>query len=490
MKILLIRPIFSVERFYFPRFINESLGIEYLSSLVQKNHEVKIIDALAENWNNYWEPKDYPEIIFQGMKPKKLAKKIKDYNPEIIGITWPFSTQNNSINLAIKIIKKINKNILIIVGGPHPSSSPEMILKENKDINIVVYGEGEITLKEILDNKAKNLEKIQGIAFRKNSKIIVNSPRPLIQNLDDLLFPNREHKYHKNYSKQHLYEAIYLRLQKLGLNYKKNIKITSFLSKIPFLYKIYKIIYNKRNHKKSLPSADIITSRGCPNYCTFCAIHNIWGHQLRMRSAENIVKEIDMLVKKFKIKHINIQDDNFTVSKERTIEMCKKIIENKYNITLSTPSGVFIPTLDEEVLTWLKKAGLNEIRMSIESGNENILHNVIKKNIDLTKVKGIVDACKKVKIETEGVFIFGIPGETIKTMKQSIKFAKKSGFDRMIRFIFQPFPNTELYKLCKRKKYLTKDYDPKRLYPAGNKCYVKTENLSPKDVVKMVDRQY
>jgi len=482
MKILLIRPPFAVEKFYFPRFINESLGIEYLTSYVGQFHEVKMIDSVAESWNNYWELKDYPNTIFQGLKSEELFKKICEFNPDVVGITWLFSTQNNSIDLTIKAIRQFSKNIPIIVGGAHPSANPEQILKEKKDINIVVYGEGEITLKEILDKKIKNLEAINGIAFRKNDQIIITPHRKLMENLDELPVPFRNHRNYKNHSRQFLYEAIYLRTKKRSLS--------SVLSAIPFADKLFYQYHNIKNVVKKLPAGDIVTSRGCPNHCTFCAIHNIWGHSWRMRSAKNVLQEIDILVKQYGIKHINFQDDNFNVSKERTIEICKGIVENNYNITLLAPAGAFVPTLDEEVLTWLKKAGLNELRMSIESGDQDILYNVIKKNIDLTKVKEVVDICKKLKIKTEGAFIFGIPGETIETMKRSIEFATKTGFDRIVKFVFQPFPNTELYKLCTEKGYLTPDYNPKSLYITGNKCFVKTDKFSPEDVLKIVNRQY
>lgn len=487
MKLLLIRPPFSVEKFYFPRFINESLGIESLNSFLSLTHQIKVIDAVAEDWNNYWELEDYPETIFQGLKPKNFLKKIIDYNPEVIGITWLFSTQNNSVDLAVKIVRKFSQIIPIIVGGPHPSANPIETLKENKDIDIVVYGEGEITLKEILDNKFQNLENINGIAFRKNNEIVVNPPQKLIEDLDSLPIPTRQLPLHQNYSKQNFYQAIFLRLRKLKLDDKKNVLITSKLSSLPFLNHIYYKLYNKRN-RGNLPTADIVTSRGCPNRCTFCAIHNIWGHRWRMRSAKNVLEEIDFLVRKFEIKHINIQDDNFNVSKKRTIKICQRIVENKYDITLLTPAGSFVPTLDEEVLTWLKKAGLHSLRMSIESGNQNILYNVIKKNIDLTKVKSIVDICKKLDIYTEGAFIFGIPGETIETMQESLEFAKKTGFDRIIKFIFQPFPNTELYDICIKNNYLTKDYNPKKTYITGSHCYVKTDKFSPEDVLRIVNR--
>lgn len=487
MKFLLIRPPFAVEKFYFPRPINESLGIESLEAFLSPIHKIETIDSIGEGWNHFWESTNYPDIIFQGLKPNNLFKKISDFSPDVIGLTWLFSTQNSSIDLTIKTIRKFNQTIPIIVGGPQPSANIKETFEENPEIDIIVYGEGEITLKEILDNQLKNLEKINGIAYREADKIKINPPRPLIENLDILPIPKRHQRYHQNYSKQYLYQAFYSRIEKFKFKPQFNRSITAKLGSLPFVDKLYYQLYNWRNNK-SLPMADIVTSRGCPNHCTFCAIHNIWGHSWRMRSAENVLEEIEQLVNQFGIRHINFQDDNFNVLKKRTIEICKGIIKNNYNITLLAPAGAFVPTLDEEVLTWLKKAGLNSLRMSIESGNQNILNNVIKKNINLSKIKGIVDICKKLKIYTEGAFIFGIPGETKETMLESLKFAKNAGFDRIVKFIFQPFPNTELYRLCVEKGYLTADYDPQKAYITGNHCYVKTGQFSPTDVLKVVNR--
>lgn len=486
MKILLIRPPFAVEKFYFPKFVHESLALEYLESYLSKRHQVEIIDAVAEGFNKYRQLPAYPDLLFQGLNQSQILKKIKKFKPDVIGISWLFSTQNIAVDLTLKTIKKYNQNIPILVGGPHPSANKEEILKQKSDIDIIVYGEGELTTTELLDKNLKSLDTIKGIAYRNGNKIIVNQPRELIKNLDELPMPRRR-RQQKNFSKQKLFRALYLKQKKIAIPKNINIAISSIISGLPLTDKIYNYLYNKRN-KDSLPTADLITSRGCPNRCRFCAVHNLTGHLCRMRSADNVLKEIDYLVKVHGVKHINFQDDNFNVSKKRTINICKGIVKRKYNITILAPAGAFVPTLDEEVLTWLKRAGLNHLRMSIESGNQDILYNVIKKNIDLSTVKPIVDICKKLNIYTEGAFIFGIPGETKKTMQDSTDFAESVGFDRIIKFIFQPFPNTELYNECVKNDYLTDDYDPSQAYITGNKCFVETPYFSPEDVVSFVGR--
>ena len=485
MKILLIRPFFSVEKFYFPRFINEPLGLEYLAAYLRNDHQVEILDAVAQGWNKYWLVEENPEMIYQGLNLKEIIKKINQSQPEVIGITWLFSTQNDCVNATIKAIKQTNKKIITVVGGPYPSANSKQILKDNHHLDIVIYGEGEITFKELLDKEIKDLENIQGIAFRENGQIKINPPRPLIENLDKLPLPARDLVPYQNYAKQNLYAFIYNRLNRWGINPQKNKSLTDKLSSLPFLEKFYYQLHNQKRKNDLLPKADIVSSRGCPNHCTFCAIHNIWQHKWRMHSAENVLQEIDWLVNNYGIRHINFQDDNFNASKKRTIEICQGLIKRKYNLTILAPAGAFIPTLDEEILTWLKKAGLNNLRMSIESGNQEILNKIIKKRIDLNQIKPIVQICKKLGIKTEGAFMFGIPGETIQTMQDTLNFARKMKFDRIKKFIFKPFPNTELYDICVKNNYLTKDYDPRKIYVTGNKCYVKTEEFSPEDVIKI-----
>jgi len=487
MRLLFIRTHSCIEKFYFPGYLREPLGILSLATFLKPFCEVRIIDSLAEGWNRYWEKERDSEFLYRGLKPEELLKIIKKFKPNIIGITWLFPSDDNCIKETIEIIKK-NKNlseIKIIVGGPQPSANPKLILEKYPEIDIVVFGEGELTLKELVLEKLEHLNKISGIAYREGDKIILNPPRPRISDLDTIPIPDRELIPAGTYSKQYFFDFIFSRLEKLGLPFKINCFLTSRFATIP-IHKFYYAAYNKRHvEKKLIPEADIITARGCPNHCTFCAIHNVWGHQWIARSAQSVIKEIDILVRRYKIKHINIQDDNFNISKERTIEICKGIIKKNYKITLTANSGVYVPTLDEETLWWLKKAGMNLMRFSIESGNQEVLDNIINKKINLSTVKSLIDICKKLKIKTEGAFIFGIPGQTIKAMEDNLKFAEHCGFDRVLKFIYQPFPNTKLYKICEEKGYFTRDFNPQSLYVTGSKCFLRTEDFTPEDVLRL-----
>lgn len=489
MKVLLLRSFFALEKSNFPATVNEPLGLESVAAFLRGNHSVEILDAVSEGWNQYWQLASYPKVIFLGLSVREIIKRIKKSSPDVVGVTWLFSTQNDAVNIIIKEIRKNFPQIKIVVGGPYPSTNPVETLEKNFAIDVVVCGEGEITLKKILDNKLEKLEEIQGIAFRRRNQIIVNSPRERIQNLNALPIPDRSLVKYNNYAKQFLFVFVYTRLKSLGLNPPLLMKMSRVISNILFLDKIYYFLHNLKSANEYLPKADIVTSRGCPNFCSFCAIHNIWGHVWRGRSADGVLAEIDELIKKYKVKHINIQDDNFNISKSRVIEICKKIIERGYEITLSANSGTYIPTLDEEVLMWLHQAGFKYLRFSIESGSQEVLDKIIKKKIDLSQIKGIVVACRRIGLKTEGAFIFGVPGESIDTMEQTTKFANEMGFDNIKKFIFQPFPNTELFDVCARKGYFTSNYDQREVYVTGDKCFVKTEKFSPEDVINIARRK-
>lgn len=487
MKILLVRTFYSLEKIYFPHFINEPLALEYLAAYIKNDHQVKIFDALVEGWNQYCEVPNDPERLYQGANLAKLEKAINQFGPEVIGINWFFSSQNDPVQITTQYLKNKFPHLPIIVGGPQPSSEPAQTLKDYTQVDIVVYGEGEVTLKELLDKGLNNLPSILGIVYRQDDKIIQNEKRPLVKNLDDLPFPARDLSKFSNYGRQRVYTSIYKKLDKFGLkNEKISRTITGKISALPLIDQIYYWGHNrKKSNKNQVPVADIVSSRGCPNNCSFCAVHNIWGRSWRMRSAENVLAEIKELVRKYNIKHISFQDDNFNVSKERTIKICQSLIESKYGITFSMPSGLYLPSLDEEVLSWMKKAGMNLARISIESGNQDVLNNIIRKRIDLNQVQKITAICRKLGIRTEGAFIFGLPGETIETMKDTARFAKTAGFDRIKKFIYQPFPNTDIYKVCIENGYFTPEFNPKKIFVTGDKCFIKTKEFSPDDVIKI-----
>jgi radical SAM superfamily enzyme YgiQ (UPF0313 family) len=206
-----------------------------------------------------------------------------------------------------------------------------------------------------------------------------------------------------------------------------------------------------------------------------------------MRSAENVLEEMRLLYEKYKVRHFGIVDDNFNVSKKRTIQICNGIIESGLDVTLRADSGTYL-SVDEETLSIMKKAGFHELYFGIETANERILKTVVGKNINLGRVKEVARLCKNLDIVSGGFFMVGVPGETKETMQETIDFAVNSDLDRIRMYTCQPFRGSRMYDEAKEKGWLTKDYDPSKSLIFGSKSYFQTEDFSPEDVAEIAER--
>jgi anaerobic magnesium-protoporphyrin IX monomethyl ester cyclase len=493
MKILLIRPYFEMLRHELVFLPFEPLGLGYLkSALLAENHIVEIYDCLTEHPQNIRYLKE-KNLFRCGSEEKDIEKKIKNFEPDVVGISGMFYSQASSFYRIANLVKKINKNIFVVGGGAFPSAYKEKILMENKNINVIVIGEGEKTMVELLKeiNNPNNLRGINGICFKdqKSKEIVCNEPGTTNINIDKITFPYR------NFSK------IYDYSKPVGYNYSDKFNLSKFVKSfilyfalsVPVLRFCFSKIFNLRHKNKIksllMPHGFIITSRSCPNRCGFCAIHKVWGSFYRMRSSQNVLDEIDLLVK-HGIKEIVIVDDNFTVSKKRTIEICKEIVRRKYNIRLLTPSGIFIPSLDKEVLGHLYEAGLKELKFGIENGDQEFLNKVIQKNVNLEQAKKIIKEAKEIGFHTQAFLIFGYPGETKDTMLKTLRFAFESGVDSARFYIFQPFPGTQAFEESIKMGNKNEDFDLGRLKAMTDVPQIETKDFTKNDVKKVYDLAY
>lgn len=358
------------------------------------------------------------------MSFENVKKKIEKDLPNIVGLTSLTVDAVNALLIA-KSIKEINPSIKIIMGGPHVCAVPEDVIND-PSIDMICIGEGEYTLLELaheLENEKPDLNKIKGLWFKENGKIIKNELRLPIQDLDALPFPAR-----------HL------------INYDKYFDASKYL---------------QGSRRVESRRDTIISSRGCPFGCIFCTISISMGKKFRSRSPENVIKEIEEIVEKYNVGDIGFEDDNFTFDKERANKICDLIIKKGLNkkISWSTPNGVRADTLDEELLKKMKESGCQEIILAPESGNQYVVDNIIKKRLNLEIVEKNAKLCKEIGLRCGMFFVVGSPGETKEQINDTIKFAermkKEYGVMPMV-FTAQPYYNTELYKISKEKGYLTK----------------------------------
>ena len=410
MKTLLINPPYP-----FMEFPIIPMGLLYLGAVLEHNgYEVEVLDLLVSKYSK-----------------EKIKKKLEEYQPDIVGITAV--TMNYPVASDIlKYCKSVNPDFITVIGGPHVTFAAEETLNEAPWIDILVRGEGEQTLLDIVSGK--KLEQIDGIAFRSDGGVKLTAERCLLENLDGLPTPSR-----------HLFP----------------------LSRYHVL----------DSH------CSLITGRGCPFNCIFCVGSKMGGRRARLRNPKLVVDEMEQVLS-LGFKEVNIEDDLFTLNHKHIHAVCDEILARGLKFNWSVFARV--DTVNPEVLQKLSKAGCSWVSYGVESGNQQIL-DTVKKKITLEKVRESVQMGKDAGLGVLVSFILGLPGETKETMAQTVEFAQELqtyyGFH-----VLAPFPGTEVRE--KKEEYgieiLTNDWSK---YDA-NRPVCRTEGASPKDITAVLHRYY
>jgi magnesium-protoporphyrin IX monomethyl ester (oxidative) cyclase len=486
MRVLLLRQYFDVQ--YPTSALFEPLALEYLAAVVRDTHEVAIYDCIGEGYDEYEESDDMPGWLHFGKREKDIFKKIDSFKPEVIGMNVHFYEQAHNVTRVLKAIREKYPHIKTMAGGVYPTIHTKKLFEDNgANLDIAVLGEGEITFKELLDKKLRNLKTINGLAFQENGKLIFTPPRELIKDLDTIPFPARDLVPYENYSK------IFFHMASLRLKMPR--RLYKMLEKIIYLpvindiyyYGIYEPIrFLRRYRSVRIPFGLMMTTRGCPFRCTFCASHTIWKGVYRQRSAQNVLQELEELKKKYHVRHINFLDDNLTLSKQRTIELCKGMIEKKLNLTYDNISGIYAGSLDYETIKLMKKAGWYELWIAVESGNQKILDTIVNKHIDLEKIKQVVKWCRELKMKPGAYFILGFPGETLKDMQDTFNFALNNDFYMVRVYPAMPLEGSKMYDDCVKYGYLTPDYDKNKIDFFDDTLYIETKDFKREQVMDMI----
>lgn len=385
MKVLLINPLTLEDNMV---NITPNLGLGYLATALRTNgFEVEIWDGVKKN-----------------MTKKKLEDRLKTLDYEVAGFQ-AYTRSVREVQEGLAAVKSYNPQVVTIVGGPHPSGDPEGSLK-HLQTDYAFRGEAEIGLVQLLNKlySGNNLpyEDINNLIWKNNGTIVCNPLKP-IENLDELGVPAWE---------------------MINPNDYPYAPIGAF--------------------SKKFPLTSISTTRGCPYHCTFCANNTIMGRKVRARSAEVVLREMELLYGKYGIREFQIIDDNFTSKKALTLGVCQGIIERGWDISLSFPNGVRLSTLDEEILHLLEKAGCYSLGLGIESGSPRTLKNM-KKAQSVEEIKEKVNLIHRVtKIRTTGFFIIGYPTEGKEDILQTIRLSKELPINRAQFTICLPVPGSEM----------------------------------------------
>ena len=455
-KVLLINPPNSIpQNSDFVINIFQPLGLAYVAAMLQKNNiNVEILDALALGFDQEHRLGKKKLI---GLNYQNIKQKIQASNPDIVGIGTPFSFQALEAHQVAKIVKEVNPRIIVVAGGSHATIQPEELLAD-KNFDYLVRGEGEYVMLDIVNKlkKGKKIDTLPGVSFsNKNGKITHNLRPPPIIKLDDLHFPARN----------------LLPMDKYFEAAKTGRVIEGMLA------------FGQRR-------TGLFTSRGCPFFCTFCSVHLTMTRIWRGRSPEYVLAEIKECVQKYGIKYFDILDDNFTLDPIRAKKICRLIIKSKLKIQWSTPNGIRADRVDEELIILMKKAGCIQVKVAPESGSPEVLEKIIKKHLDLDKVKNVVSLCKKHHLSVEAFFVVGFPEEKLSDIKKTISFAgelRQLGCDYCYFFIATPYYGTEMYTDAIAKGYLNESkYNLNTIITTSNKSLIKSPNFSNKQLFDLL----
>jgi len=365
----------------------------------------------------------------------RLQEILKEFSPDVLLINTSTPSIDHDLTMA-SVAKRLVPHVTTAAFGIHVSELPDACMKAEKHLDCILHNEPDETALELVEalQNGGDFSKIPGISYREGERSITTPPRPYIQDLDALPFPA-----------WHLVD----------------------ISR-------YVLPYSKKPYLKVTPA------RGCPFHCVFCVAKGYYGSRLRLRSPESVIEELKYDIARFGVTDYLFWTESFTMNRKFVLELCRRITEEKLNIRWVCNSRV--DSIDEEMLAAMKKAGCWMIGYGVESSSQEILDRS-KKGITVQQIEEACRITRKSGIEMTAHIVFGLPGDTPESIRDTIRFAKKMGFDYAQFYCATPWPGTELFKLATRSGWLIHsapwgDYEQ-------NKSVLNMEGLSAEAVVRL-----
>jgi anaerobic magnesium-protoporphyrin IX monomethyl ester cyclase len=381
-KIVLVVPLSRTH------YVVPPIGLGYMATALRDKgfNDIVILDCLKEK-----------------LGLKGLQKHLVRLEPAVVGFQL-YSYDFPFVVKSIRMVKELLPRCIVIIGGPHVSAVGDLALREIPGADFGFVGEGEIGLpllmKRLLREESISFPDVPGLIYRQDHQIHMN-PRAVVIDLDDLGFPAWDLMVPGEYPDS-----------------------------------------PQGGFYKNFPIAPISTTRGCPYSCTFCGSTVNMGKKLRFRSISMVLGEMQVLYNEYGVREFHIIDDMFNFSKQRVIDFCNGIRDQRLDISYTFPNGLRLNHLDLETLRMMKDSGAYSFNVGIESGSQRIL-DMMKKNLTLELIEEKVDLIVEAGLEPCGFFIIGFPGETIEDIKTTIKFAKRLKLKRAHFSNFLPLPGTE-----------------------------------------------
>ncbi|MCG2704144.1 MAG: radical SAM protein [Candidatus Omnitrophica bacterium] len=399
--------------------------LAYAAGLLKKNgFDVYVIDGIAEK-----------------LSSKAFCEKISGLRPDLLVA----ETSTVTLWYDVNFLRQFKGRMSIALCGPDIHISRSEFLQSVEHIDYTLFGEYEATLLELAQTiqTKRDLGNVKGMIYRAGGKVIKNPPRPLIADLDWLPWPLREQLPIKR--------------------------------------------YNDSPGDIPIPCASMWASRGCPFRCSFCLWPQVMynGNTYRTRSVKNVVDEMEYLIKKLGFKSIYFDDDTWNIGKERIFAFCDELQRRELKIPWAIMARAEL--MDEELLEKMHQSGLFAVKYGVESSSQQILNNTCK-GLDLKKTEEVIKYTKYLGIKTHLTFTFGLPGETERTIKETIDYALKLNPTSVQFSIATPFPGTRFYEEMEKKGYiLTKSLEK---LDGNHSSVIRTESLSGRQLQKAKNRAY
>ena len=387
------------------------------------------------------------DLCHNDISVESFIETLRKMQPDAVGISCMAAEFHGVFAQTAAAARQILPSAPIIVGGVYPTLLPEPLLSL-PEIDYVVQGEGEERIVKLLDYLFKqkgSLPELDGVCYKKDGEITLQPVSSYIPSLDSLSFPDYSDLDYADYANR-------------GTKY---------------------VYYN---FPRRYPYARTVTSRGCPFKCIFCSAALVSGKQIRYRSPENVVKEIDWLEEKFGIKEILFYDDNVSLNRDRFKKLLQALIDRKSDLIWKT-NNIAVYTLDDEILELARRSGLYQLNMALESGTMEVLKHMKKPTKRLQQVRDVVKKARTLDYEVTAMWVFGMPAETWEQIRETFRFAESLDLDYNSFNIASPLPKTELLEIAKKEGLLKAnfDFDDKHFFGYG-KANITTKEFMPEEL--------
>jgi len=393
----------------------EPLGILFIAGYLRaKGVDVQAVDCVTDS------VRKIGDYYWQGAGEEEIEAELRNRCPQVVGISSMFSVHCHAVHRVAAVVKRAIPDALVVVGGTHASAFPEVVL-DDKNIDLVVIGEGEETLYEIIERHTRR-EPLQGIAGTAHI--------------------DRSGVYHVSESREFLDLRAHPGPARDLLDIKRYVATE----------------YSRRHamHSRRLP---VVTSRGCPYDCVFCSIHSVWRRSYHTRNPATVLREIQWLVNEHGVHEIMFWDDNLAANRRHFEEILDGIIEHRIPIRWCTPNGIAIWLLDEEILKKCRRSGCYKLTFGIETGSKKTQEFIGKTHIDLDRTKELIEFSNGLGIWTQAMFMIGFPFETREDILETIEYSVDCGVDAANYKIAVPYPGSRMYRVYRENGLLPGDVE-------------------------------